>query len=396
MDKNLEISVENINSDLDSDYIGIDFEEGKFKFIFPRGYNFSKNKNSDIILLIKMFEKYNKTKNIFNKDLCTISNGEENNFSIINAIWLLKDYEKNGMYKEFLKTYKIDKKGNINWSKTIKNIKPYIYEDTFAYLDFVVNKNKDNLNNIILLIQKYIIKRCIDILGWLYPNIKINGNCKLPYSKNICIIILKKELKSNNLDRTKTLITHMIKFLENDSGEDAEEILKDFKTKYFQNIWENMLNIILGNENPSDYYPSANWNINGKNIKSSNLRPDIILKNNNIIYVIDAKYYKYGITENEKHLPQSSDIIKQLMYSEYIKTLTGCNAYDAFILPYKSKDQCKFKFIGNANINICSLKNKKILCILADTKTIIQSYVNEMHFENFKNTIIDIIDNENK
>ncbi|MBI6079541.1 LlaJI family restriction endonuclease [Clostridium perfringens] len=395
MNNPFQIELENLQ--LESNYVGIDFDKGNFKVIFPRGYSLSKNTNSDIILLIKVFEKYIRSKKnkAFNNEFHKISTGKEKNFSIINAIWLMKDYEKNGLYKELLPKYKVDKKGVINWPKTIKSIKPYISDNSLVYLDFVIKENKNNLNNIILLTQKYIIEKCINILGWLYPNITISETNRLPYSKNICINLLKKELQLTNVDKTKSLLIHMINFLENDGDEEPKNILKDFKTEYFQNIWEDMLNEVLGNENPSNYYPNAIWEIDNKIIQASNLRPDIILKSNNKIYVIDAKYYKYGLTKNTNHLPQSSDVIKQLIYSEYITTSTGCDSFDAFILPYQSNDSTIFKFVGNATINIDSLKNKKVVCILADTKAIMQKYIQLNDLKYLKDLIVDIIGMQN-
>lgn len=393
MNNSYEIELEDFNTD--SNYVGINFDKGKIKIVFPRGYLLSSKPNSDIIILIKVFEKYikNKKSKAFSNNSNKVSTGNGNNFSIINAIWLMKNYEKNGLYKELIPKYRIDKKGPINWHKTIKSITPYISDNKLIYLDFIIKENTDNANNIILLTQKYIIKKCIDTLGWLYPNIKINDFNPLPYSRNICINLLRKELQLTNIDNTKKLLIHMINFLENDGDKESRNIFKDFKTEYFQNIWEDMLNEVLGNEDPSNYYPNAVWEIDNKITNASNLRPDVILKNDSKIYVLDAKYYKYGISKNINHLPQSSDIIKQLMYSEYIHTSTGLEAFDAFIIPYKATDSSIFKFVGNAKININSLKNKKVVCILADTKTIMQKYIQMNELNYLKESIISIINN---
>src|SRR5699024_985833 len=111
------------------------------------------------------------------------------------------------------------------------------------------------------------------------------GN-KLPFSKNICINILKKELTISNLDSKKQLLNNMIKFLMC-KGDDIDNFkIAEYKTEYFMNIWEDMLNVIFGNENADDYYPNAKWNIIGKgSINASSLRPDIILREKNKVYV---------------------------------------------------------------------------------------------------------------
>lgn len=390
-----------LENEVYSEYVGITFDKGSLRIIFPRGYDISlddKNIKEDILLLIKVFDKYVKSKKSKSctKDEKDLTSGRGNNFSMSNAIWILNDYKVNGLYKEYVHKHKIDKKGNINWSKTIKSITPYINEDDLLYLDFVVKEKNNDINNIILLIQKYIVEKSINIIGWLYPNIKIDGNNKLPYSHSICISLLKKELILTNTDRVKSLLIHMIDFLENDGDEKNISIFKEYKTKYFMNIWEDMLNDVLGTDDPSKYYPRAIWEINGKETYASNLRPDIILDTKEKTYVIDAKYYKYGITNLTSHLPQSSDINKQMLYSEYIKNISGKNTYDAFILPYKADETNLFKFIGNAKMDAEIYGKKKVVCILADIKSIMQRYIYKKDLDTAKKDVIRIIDEQNK
>src|SRR5699024_469093 len=185
-------------------------------------------------------------------------------FPIKIAIWLLRDYENNGIFKEYIHNYKVDKKGNINWSRTIKTQIPYASNSNFIYSDFIVRKKNNDINNKVIQIHKAIIENCINNLGWLYPHINISRGNKLPFSKNICINILKKELTISNLDSKKQLLNNMIKFLMC-IGDDIDNFkIAEYKTEYFMNIWEDMLNVIFGNENADDYYPNAKWNIIGK------------------------------------------------------------------------------------------------------------------------------------
>lgn len=389
-----------LENGINSEHIGITFDKENLKVIFPRGYKISKddkNIKEDILILIKAFDKYVKSKKSksCSEDEKDLTTGKGDNFSMTNAIWLLNDYEVNGLYKEYIHRYKVDKKGNINWSRTIKSMTPYISGTDLVYLDFVVKEKNNDINNIILLIQKYIIEKCIDIIGWLYPSIRIEGPNKLPYTHSVCINLLKKELRLVNVDKIKRLLIHMIDFLENDGDEKDINSFKEYKTKYFMNIWEDMLNDVLGNDDPSKYYSKAIWEIGGTETYASNLRPDIILNNNGKTYVIDAKYYKYGITKSRDDLPQSSDINKQLLYSEFIKKNTGRESYDAFILPYKSNTKNTFEFVGNARLENGVYDNKKIVCILADTKKIMQAYINGNNLEKYKNDVIKIIDKQN-
>ena len=198
--------------------IGINIIDNNMKVIFPRGYDLGNNERDlrkDILLLIKVLDKYRNRKEgkIFNNDKDRLGSGEGSKFPIKIALWLLSDYENNGIYNEYIHNYKIDKKGNINWARTIKTQIPYVSNNNFVYTDFVVMQKNTDINNKVILIHKAVIESCINNMGWLYPHINIDRGNKLPFSKTICINILKKELSVSNLDSKKQLLKNMINFL---------------------------------------------------------------------------------------------------------------------------------------------------------------------------------------
>lgn len=81
-----------------------------------------------------------------------------------------------------------------------------------------------------------------------------------------------------------------------------------------------MVNDTLGSKiDISKFFPNAYWNIQGKvEEDKSKLRPDSILLNSNKVYILDAKYYKYGITGNISDLPHTDSIQKQITYGDHI------------------------------------------------------------------------------
>lgn len=381
--------------------IGINVIDNDIKVIFPRGYDLSNNERDlrkDILLLINVLDKYRDRKEgkIFSNDKDNIRSGEGHKFPIKIAIWLLIDYENNGIFNEYIHNYKVDKTGNINWSRTIKTQIPCSSNSNFIYSDFIVRKKNKDINNQVIQIHKAIIENCINNIGWLYPHINIDRGNKLPFSKNICINILKKEFTISNLDSKKQLLNNMIKFLMC-IGDDIDNFkIAEYKTEYFMNIWEDMLNVVFGNENADNYYPNAKWNIIGKeSINASSLRPDVILREGNKVYVLDAKYYKFGVTNNVLDLPQSSDITKQMLYSSYIvsnKQLYGVDiAYDAFLIPYNGKGKEVFKLVGNATVDIDKFKDNKVDCILVDIKTIMQSYLQGINTNKYRSELKNLI-----
>lgn len=385
------------DNNFSSDYIGISYNKNNINIVFPRGYKLSETSSelkSDIILLIKVFNKYisRKKDKAFLNEANSLFNGKGDFFPLETMLWLLNDYIKNGLYQNNIIHYKTDKNGNINWNKTLKQKTPYICNNNLFYLDFVTHKNNIDSSNIITTIQKYVISRCLNTLGWLFPSISINDNLSLPYSNNTCINLLKKELTNSTLDRTKQLLIKMIEFFNNSNTDLTTNILKDYKTNNFNYIWEDMINCVLGNESPNKYYPQAFWTINSKKYAASNLRPDAILNTDSRIYIIDAKYYKYGITKNVQDLPQSSDINKQFLYSEHIGNMTNKKTLDIFLLPYLGDENNMFKFIGFANIPTTTA-NSKVLGILMDTKTLMKSYVNSFENDKLKNKLIQLVKN---
>lgn len=91
------------------------------------------------------------------------------------------------------------------------------------------------------------------------------------------------------------------------------------------------------------YFPRTRWKLRGGRQRDNYaLEPDTIMLCNNKIYVLDAKYYRYGITGNPQHLPESTSINKQITYGEYIATQERfirqyggtVPVYNAFLMPY--------------------------------------------------------------
>ena len=75
------------------------------------------------------------------------------------------------------------------------------------------------------------------------------------------------------------------------------------------------------------------------------------------VFVLDSKYYRYGETKNPNHLPDSSSVVKQIAYAQYIDNhdkntipddvkphISNHEIYNAFIMPGKKEDD--FKNIG--------------------------------------------------
>ena len=122
----------------------------------------------------------------------------------------------------------------------------------------------------------------------------------------------------------------------------------------------------------------------GKDHNFKPLEPDTIMIYEDKIYVIDAKYYRYGKTGNPDHLPSTSSINKQITYGEYVKEKKGKDPFNAFLMPYNMHENPfelngEFATIGEAISKWKSGNNKyeHIQGILVDTRFLMHNYENK-------------------
>jgi len=175
------------------------------------------------------------------------------------------------------------------------------------------------------------------------------------------------------------------------SGINADEsaVTCWYGTNSFEHIWEKLIDHTYGESDKSNYFPHTYWHINGRKSKNYALMPDTIMCHNNLYFVLDAKYYQYGISGNSNALPDTSSIAKQVIYGEYLET--GCkkdseSVYNAFLLPFNStvnkKAGCQVPvtYIGYADAdwktNVPGTKKSylKIKAFLIDIRTVMYTH----------------------
>ena len=93
-----------------------------------------------------------------------------------------------------------------------------------------------------------------------------------------------------------------------------------------------------------------------------------------IDYVIDAKYYNYGYSRNQKDLPQSSSITKQIGYNHYLSDHNDRKKhYSVFLLPTSLENE-PIEYVGYA----ASEKEKnvidKVAVCLIDLRTLVDVF----------------------
>lgn len=367
--------------------VGVEFTDDIINIYFPLGYDISSltddiSEKKAILDLLRTISlcKNNNTYEEFN-----FNDGEENNIPINSYLWVINDYLKNGLYNVIDKKYLMSQKGKINWKKTFKT-KPLFDNNDIVYLN-TITEYKTKYDNIITEIHAVCINTSIDKMGWIFGSISKVENYKQSYSNQVYLEILNNELLKSFNDRKKTLLKHLINIIKEKSDNDKSDTINNLLVNNYHYAWEKMLDYVFGNVKLLDkkqYFPEIIWQLHsGKNPKPL-MRPDtIISKNNNqTIFILDAKYYKYGVIENGS-LPGVESIDKQITYGQYNSLNFNTNdVYNAFILPFNMnanlfKSDVPIKTVGTVKSVGRSLTGnpyENIVVILMDTKYLIDLY----------------------
>lgn len=325
-----------------NDFVGVKIDTNKPKIYFPMGYELPKDDDElrqDVRNLIKILSKFTDESDgyIFVDNL--FASQKTVNFPFQSYVDIIKYYLKNNAsyYIETETSYKTSRHGKIDWARTIKQITPIIQGNSLIYLDTIVRNSTPNANMMITLINKYCVYESFKRIGWLYLDY-LPEKAYAPADKNTMIAILKYKMGNTNNDLNKRLFNSMIAMLEfKGSCNTDKEIC--IGTNKFENVWEKLIDSAFGNSKKRAYVPRGQWGIRGgKSIKCSELLPDTIMHYEDKYYVLDAKYYTYGIQRDIANLPQTADINKQITYGQSVSKKDPKNrkVYNAYLMPFNS------------------------------------------------------------
>lgn len=374
----------NQNQDADT-FVGLKCENGEFSVHFPLGFGISsddKELRKDIILLLNTIATTTgkKDSDIFNlaKEYSYIM------FPIQAYMAVIKDYYERGYYKEREIHYIVSKRGKIDWNRTIKTQDPYVQENNIFYLNFVTRKNQVNENELISLIHEYCVFESFSKIGWLFTT-HLPQAPRTKFNKKLFRSVLMKKISKTFNDRNRKLFRDMLAIVEYSGDEEASVDYK-YGTDRFEYVWEALIDKVYGIVEKKEYFPKTSWLIDGKIHENACLEPDTIMLWNGNVYVLDAKYYKYGATKRPSDLPESSSINKQITYGEYIaehnkfKKMLGEDyiVYNAFLMPFESE----VEKVMNIGVAFSDWKtNKKVYeqvqGILVDVKHLMKSVISK-------------------
>lgn len=384
------------------EFVGLKYENGKLSIQFPLGYKKSDDEKEirrDILNLISVLSTFCEHEDSF--ILSSFSKNLSDQFPIHAYMFLISDFMNNGYYTENESVYRRSASGKINWSRTIKQIRPQIAQDSPIYLEFITRRTNHNENELISQIQKTLVYESFSKIGWLFSSF-MPQKVSLPFNANLFRAVVKSKIAQSFDERRLTLFHNMLLVIDYmDSSNEAKTFY--FGTEHFEGIWERLIDTVFGESDKEKFYPKCHWFIEGKGqanlsndvYKKYSLRPDTIMitnrgKENQKIFILDSKYYKYGVSRFDYDLPGTGSIIKQFAYAEYVENsppslpnevkevLNKDEIYNAFILPGENKSDSKLHYFGYSYADYKNETQKsysKIFGFILDIKSIMYKHI---------------------
>ena len=358
----------------------------------------------------------------------------ESEFPMVSYLNVIRNFLDFGYLDEKEILYKKGANGKIHWGRTIKAVRPVITENeqNLVYLDFIARKVSYNEDTLITQVHKFCVHDALVKLGFLF-GIEPSEEPLLDFDYDLfCNAIHSKLAKTFN-DRDLRLLADLARIVEylaghrTEDGKTADDFY--FGVNKFAPVWEAMVDKIFGKlpqgVAKDKFNPHCEWDLSSgaRGYENPNyaMRPDTIMwdEESNRLYVLDAKYYKFGVTGSASDLPSSGSICKQIAYAEYVethwKTILGVDSiatpstslqngtqpkpiYNAFLLPYCfdadntqlppddgfETRPCKMRFIGYCHGNWKNLDARpgegdyrpyhRIAGILLDIRSVMENY----------------------
>lgn len=324
-------------------FVGLKSDGEKIQVCFPLGYQLGTTEleiRKDIQSLIRVLSRFAGIKEkLLPQQL--MSNPQTVNFPIQAYLTVLEEYYSRGYYTENEYVYKANSKGPTSWPRTIKTQKPYPQEGSFIYLNTVARETVVDSANLITKINEFCVEESYQKLGWLFTTAKPKKS-SIPFDEKRFLMELQTKLMQTNNDKNKALFSGMIDMIRY-VGKRGQNAKFFFGTDRFEYVWEKLIDFNFGIGNKSDYFPRTTWYLGdrGAHTKSA-LEPDTIMLANNKVFILDAKYYKYGASEDPSDLPKSTSINKQITYGEYVATEVkfkdqngnSPTVYNVFLMPF--------------------------------------------------------------
>lgn len=318
-------------------------------------------------------------------------------YKIIN--WLILDFKQNGIYIWRQRESKIQNKGKIDWSKTIKKVTPVILEENAYYNSYIKNKY-DRQNNFFTLVHEQVMESISKNYGKFIWNFSFKSNSSFKkWSMNLdgLEIILKKKIHSTNVIREKNLFKNIISYIKHTRDLSKEIIIV---TQEFHVLFEDAMRSYLKHRDLSERIPKANWDFYFYGHKTSANRQIVdafVINEDNSVDIYDAKYYSLEKIKTKKNITPldwysvGKQFFYQLSFQEKVPNKTsytlGKNSFifPIYPIPKEFNDRRVYQKdenitrIGNISVTIMNEK-KYIELFIANTFSFLQAWYDKHNF----------------
>ncbi len=376
-----------ITAEQTADYfVGIRWQHGQPQVVFPHGYQPGDEDAAcrrDIFSLLASLRRFAGQKE---GDTYCPADAALTTLPLEAYQYILYDFLRHGYYVEKESSYVAARRGKISWKRTIQQERPLFQDGNPIYLNFRVKQAQMNDEHLLSHIHRYCVYQAFLRFGWLFFHADfLPEKPSLPFRRNLFAHTLQQALNNTFNDEKRRLLTAMLHIVQ-ENAEMAESQHGAWGVNSFAPVWERMVDHVFGESDKEKYFPHATWHIlrKGHFVRSSALEPDTIMRYDGKLYVLDAKYYRYGVTRNPQHLPPTSSVQKQITYGQYAARIAGAQGgagvYNAFIMPFDGGGITKTEFvsIGTAdwmNYHSGTPNYAYVLGILMDTKWLMSNYV---------------------
>ena len=374
----------NSTGEIDNSFVGLRIIGDNIHIYHPECYSLNIDSSDFTTEALNLLQTFSLIKTLSEDKGFSYVGDSGGEFHIEAYIWMIADFLRNGFFINQEKKYVLNQNGRVNWKRTL-NQQPLVSNGNVIYKDIVVEKKVDT-DDTLLRIHKYCVKKSLDFIGWLFglDSSFIESEPVSDDLKDYYNFVLQQELNLTFDDRKKELLSNMIIVLNGLNDYESKSIISYGVDQYYS-IYEKLVDYLFSNIDVTEFYPKGKWKLvyRDNEIDSSNLRPDTVFAKDDKIFILDAKYYRYGYTSNENDLPETSSIQKQIAYGEYAeKTHKGKEVYNAFIMPYDKKRDNRFQsnevlqYIGSAysTASTTTRSYNKIHTFLIDLKYLIDIY----------------------
>ncbi|MBQ6654595.1 MAG: LlaJI family restriction endonuclease [Erysipelotrichaceae bacterium] len=373
-----------VTGEIDNSFVGLRIIGESIHVYHPECYPLSKDSSDFATEVLNLLKTFSLIKNLSEDESISYAGDSEGEFHIKAYVWIISDFLRNGFFINQERVYAMNQNGRINWKRTL-NQQPLVSNGNVVYKDIVVEKKVDT-DDTLLRIHKYCVKKSLDFLGWLFgiDSSLIDAQTVSEDLRSYYNYILQNELNNAFDDRKKELLSNMIIVLNGLNDYNTKKIISYGVDQYYY-VYEKLVDFMFSNIDVTEFYPQGKWKLVhcANEIDSSHLRPDTVRTTEDSIYILDAKYYRYGYTADENDLPETSSIQKQIAYGEYAeKTHKGKEVYNAFVMPYDMTKDNGFEsdsalnYIGSAYSTASNTDKSynRIHAFLIDLKSLIDSY----------------------